>query len=87
MIVTVSPPDEHGFVSASVLDQEDAGLPLWEHFLSIVAFRPVPRLATSRPRGYLDEVKAAVAHAGREARGGKILLTPNGPVTPNVAKG
>ncbi len=27
----------------------------------------------------LEEVQAAVAHAGREARGGKVLLTPNGP--------
>ena len=26
----------------------------------------------------LEDVKAALAHAGREARGGKVLLTPNG---------
>jgi len=29
----------------------------------------------------LEEVAAAVAHAGREARGGKVLLMPNGLVT------
>ncbi len=28
----------------------------------------------------IEEIKAALAHAGREARGGKILVTPNGPV-------
>ena len=27
----------------------------------------------------LEDVKAALAHAGREARGGKVLLTPSGP--------
>jgi NADPH:quinone reductase-like Zn-dependent oxidoreductase len=29
----------------------------------------------------LEDVKAALEHAAREARGGKILLTPNGPIT------
>ena len=28
----------------------------------------------------LDDVKAALEHAGREARGGKVLITPNGPL-------
>lgn len=28
----------------------------------------------------IEEIKAALEHAGREARGGKILITPNGPV-------
>jgi len=28
----------------------------------------------------LEEVKAALEHAAREARGGKVLLTPNGPI-------
>lgn len=28
----------------------------------------------------LDEIGAALAHAGREGRGGKVLLTPNGPL-------
>jgi trans-2-enoyl-CoA reductase len=28
----------------------------------------------------LDDVKAALEHAGREGRGGKVLLTPNGPL-------
>jgi len=28
----------------------------------------------------IEEIKAALDHAGREARGGKILVTPNGPV-------
>jgi NADPH:quinone reductase-like Zn-dependent oxidoreductase len=29
----------------------------------------------------LDDVKRALEHAGREGRGGKVLLTPNGPLT------
>jgi NADPH:quinone reductase-like Zn-dependent oxidoreductase len=28
----------------------------------------------------LEDVKAALEHAAREARGGKILITPNGPI-------
>jgi NADPH:quinone reductase-like Zn-dependent oxidoreductase len=28
----------------------------------------------------IEEIKAALAHAGREGRGGKILVTPNGPL-------
>jgi NADPH:quinone reductase-like Zn-dependent oxidoreductase len=28
----------------------------------------------------IEQIKAALAHAGREGRGGKILVTPNGPV-------
>ena len=28
----------------------------------------------------IEEIKAALAHAGREGRGGKILVLPNGPV-------
>ena len=28
----------------------------------------------------IEEIKAALAHAGREGRAGKILVTPNGPV-------
>jgi trans-2-enoyl-CoA reductase len=28
----------------------------------------------------IEEIKAALAHAGRQARGGKVLVTPNGPV-------
>ena len=28
----------------------------------------------------IEEIKAALEHAGREGRGGKILVTPNGPV-------
>ncbi len=28
----------------------------------------------------IDDIAEAVAHAGREGRDGKILLTPNGPV-------
>lgn len=28
----------------------------------------------------LEDVKAALEHAGREARGGKVLITPNGPL-------
>ena len=28
----------------------------------------------------IEEIKAAVAHAGREGRGGKVLVLPNGPV-------
>jgi NADPH:quinone reductase-like Zn-dependent oxidoreductase len=28
----------------------------------------------------IEEIKAAVAHAGREGRRGKILVTPNGQV-------
>ena len=28
----------------------------------------------------IEEIKAALAHAGREGRRGKILVTPNGPV-------
>jgi hypothetical protein len=26
----------------------------------------------------LDDIKTALEHAGREARGGKVLVTPNG---------
>jgi len=29
----------------------------------------------------IEDIKAAVAHAGRAGRGGKILVTPNGPVS------
>ena len=29
----------------------------------------------------LEEIKQALAHAGREGRGGKVLITPNGPVS------
>ncbi len=28
----------------------------------------------------LDDIKTALEHAGREARGGKVLITPNGPL-------
>jgi NADPH:quinone reductase-like Zn-dependent oxidoreductase len=28
----------------------------------------------------IEDIKAALAHAGREGRGGKVLVTPNGPV-------
>ena len=28
----------------------------------------------------IEEIKAALAHAAREGRGGKVLVTPNGPV-------
>ena len=28
----------------------------------------------------IKEIKAALAHAARESRGGKILVTPNGPL-------
>ncbi len=29
----------------------------------------------------IDEVNTALEHAAREARGGKILVTPNGPIS------
>ena len=28
----------------------------------------------------LDDIKSALEHAGREARSGKVLITPNGPL-------
>ena len=28
----------------------------------------------------IEDIKDALAHAGREGRGGKVLVTPNGPV-------
>ena len=28
----------------------------------------------------IEDIGQALAHAGREARGGKVLVTPNGPV-------
>ena len=28
----------------------------------------------------IEEIKAALAHAGREGRAGKILVLPNGPI-------
>jgi mitochondrial enoyl-[acyl-carrier protein] reductase / trans-2-enoyl-CoA reductase len=46
----------------------------------------LPRLADGRlhvdveATYRLDDVKAALAHAGREARSGKVLITPNGPL-------
>ncbi len=46
----------------------------------------LPRLADGRlhvdveATYRLDDVKAALAHAGREGRGGKVLITPNGPL-------
>jgi NADPH:quinone reductase-like Zn-dependent oxidoreductase len=29
----------------------------------------------------IEDIKEALAHAGREGRGGKVLVTPNGPVS------
>ena len=29
----------------------------------------------------LDQVKTALEHAGREGRSGKIIFTPNGPIS------
>lgn len=60
--------DEGRWSGGAVLDEGGAAVEEWKRFLSVVAFRPVPRLATARPRAHVEEVRknSLIAKAAEE---------------------